>query len=267
MLMLVGLGNPGSKYERHRHNVGFMAVDAIADDHGFSPERTKFQSLIREGSLTDHKGRAHKTLIIKPQTYMNESGRSVREAMRFYKTPLNEIIVFHDELDIAPAKLRIKIGGGNAGHNGLRSIDSHCGNGFVRVRIGIGHPGHKDRVHGYVLGDFAKSDQNWLDDLLRAISKCAPELALGPEQGFPRFQSLVANECQADPKTAPKATASKKTGSTQKKDEPVSKSVSEASKPAPDTSVKNTAPGSKTDNKSPNIFADALAKLLPPKTK
>ena len=255
MLLLVGLGNPGSKYEHHRHNVGFMAVDAIADDHGFSPERKKFQSLVREGALIDQTGTAHKALILKPHTYMNESGRSVREAMNFYKVPLEKIIVFHDELDIAPAKLRIKIGGGNAGHNGLRSIDSHCGNGFVRVRLGIGHPGHKDRVHGYVLGDFAKSDQNWLHDLLRAIGKCAPHLTLGPDKGFPRFQSLVANECQPEKKPSQKSRAAEKSNKPS------------SDKQEADARADKPSPAAKVDQKPNTIFADALSKLLPSKTK
>ncbi|MFQ5564236.1 MAG: aminoacyl-tRNA hydrolase [Parvularculaceae bacterium] len=175
MLLLVGLGNPGEKYARQRHNVGFMAVDAIADRHGFSPPRSKFLGEIRDGFLDGPNGRV-KALILKPLTYMNESGRSVSETARFYKIPPEDVIVFHDELDLAPGKLRVKTGGGNAGHNGLRSIDAHLGNGFRRVRIGIGHPGDKARVTAHVLGDFSKADQDWLTPFFDAIAAAAPSL-------------------------------------------------------------------------------------------
>lgn len=171
MLLLVGLGNPGAKYLRHRHNVGFMAVDAIADAHGFGPSRVKFQGELRDGLLGGERAAA-----LKPHTYMNESGQSVGAALRFFKINPADVIVFHDELDLAPGKVRAKIGGGNAGHNGLRSIEAHIGPDFRRVRIGIGHPGEKERVTGHVLGDFAKSDQSWLEPLLAAIAKAAPAL-------------------------------------------------------------------------------------------
>ena len=183
MRLLVGLGNPGPQYSHTRHNIGFMAVDRIAEDHGFPPFRSKFNGLLSEGAL-----RGTKTLLLKPQTFMNLSGQSVAEAARFFKISVNHIIVFHDELDLAPGKLKIKKGGGHAGHNGLRSIQSHLGPDFTRVRLGIGHPGHKDAVSPYVLGTFAKSD-TWLDDLLHGLAKAAPDLAAGD---FPRFQNAVA---------------------------------------------------------------------------
>lgn len=183
MLLLVGLGNPGEKYKRHRHNVGFMAVDVIAATHGFGPSRAKFQGEIREGELA-----GQKAFVLKPQTYMNDSGQSVGAAMRFYKLTPGDVVVFHDELDLAAGKIKAKLGGGNAGHNGLRSIDEHIGNDFRRVRIGIGHPGDKTRVTGHVLGDFAKADSDWLDPLLSAMAKSAPYL----NEGDARFATAVA---------------------------------------------------------------------------
>lgn len=184
MKLFVGLGNPGAKYARNRHNIGFMALDQIASDHGFGPWRSKFQGQISEGRL----GSA-KILLLKPQTYMNNSGQSVGEALRFHKLAAADLTVFHDELDLAPGKLRLKTGGGHAGHNGLRSIHAHVGADYDRVRLGIGHPGHKDRVAAYVLHDFPKSDDAWLDDLLRGIGDGAPALAAGDG---PRFQNAVA---------------------------------------------------------------------------
>ena len=176
MLVLVGLGNPGEKYAKHRHNVGFMAVDAIADAHGFGPAREKFQGLVREGFLEGPGGRS-KALVLKPQTFMNESGRSVREVAQFYKLDPEQIIVFYDELDLDAGKVKMKTGGGAAGHNGIRSIDAHLGNNFKRVRIGIGHPGERSKVTGHVLGNFSKADQDWLAPLLDALSGAAPKLA------------------------------------------------------------------------------------------
>lgn len=195
MLLLVGLGNPGGKYARHRHNVGFMAVDAIGDANGFGPARTKFQGELRDGSLG-----GEKALILKPQTYMNDSGRSVGEALRYYKLDPADVIVFYDELDLAPGKLRMKTGGGAAGHNGIRSIDSHIGNDFRRVRIGIGHPGDKSRVTNHVLGDFAKADQDWLEPLLDTIASEASYLA-DPDNN--RFQTAVAQKLAPPRKPAP----------------------------------------------------------------
>jgi PTH1 family peptidyl-tRNA hydrolase len=184
MQLFVGLGNPGTKYAGNRHNIGFMAVDRIAEDHGFGPWRAKFQGHVTEGVLE-----GEKVILLKPGTFMNLSGQSVGEAMRFYKLTPGDVTVFHDELDLAPGKLRMKSGGGHAGHNGLRSIHAHIGADYARVRLGIGHPGHKDRVAGYVLQDFAKADQDWLDDLMRGIADGAPWLAQGKAD---RFQNAVA---------------------------------------------------------------------------
>ena len=179
MQLWVGLGNPGGKYAGNRHNIGFMAMDRVADNHGFAPWRSKFQGQVTEGRLG-----ADKVILLKPETFMNLSGQSVGEAMRFYKLTPADVIVFHDELDLAPGKCRLKQGGGHAGHNGLRSIHQHIGEAYGRVRLGIGHPGHKDRVAGYVLSDFAKADQDWLDDLLRGISDGAAALADGDGSKF-----------------------------------------------------------------------------------
>jgi len=172
MKLFVGLGNPGKKYTNNRHNIGFMALNQIANDHSFSPWKNKFQGQITDGKLGDEK-----VILLKPETFMNLSGQSVSETIKFYKIKIEDIIVFHDELDLAPAKLRVKISGGHAGHNGLRSIHQHIGADYHRVRMGIGHPGHKDRVAHYVLSDFAKNDQNWLQDLLFGISDGAIYLA------------------------------------------------------------------------------------------
>ena len=165
MFLVVGLGNPGEKYARNRHNIGFMAADEIVRRHSFSAYRTKFQGELAEGKIgTD------KVLVLKPQTFMNESGRAVHEAASFYKIASEDIIVLHDELDLEPGKLRVKRGGGHAGHNGLRSIHAHLSEHYARVRLGIGHPGHKDKVTGHVLNDFAKADAQWLTPLLDAVA-------------------------------------------------------------------------------------------------
>jgi peptidyl-tRNA hydrolase, PTH1 family len=184
MLLLVGLGNPGSSYGENRHNIGFMVVEAIASRHSFGPWRKRFQAEVSEGVLSQRK-----TLLVKPQTFMNESGRAVSEALRFYKLPLESLVVLHDELDLSPGKLRAKVGGGAAGHNGLRSLDAHLGPGYRRIRLGIGHPGDKARVTGHVLGDFSKADAGWLEPFLAAIAEEAPWLAKNEDQ---RFASAVA---------------------------------------------------------------------------
>lgn len=179
MRLFAGLGNPGARYARNRHNIGFMAVDRIADDHGFAPWRAKFHGQIAEGRLG-----GEKVVLLKPETFMNRSGDAVQAALQFYKLAPGDVTVFHDELDLAPGKCRLKQGGGHAGHNGLRSIHAHLGDGYERVRLGIGHPGHKDRVSAYVLSDFAKADQEWLDNLLRGISEGAADLARGDGARF-----------------------------------------------------------------------------------
>ena len=179
MKLFVGLGNPGSEYERNRHNVGFMAVDRIASEHGFSAWKKRFQGLTAEGEIA-----GKRVILLKPQTYMNESGRSVGEAARFLKISEADIVVFYDEIDLLPAKLKVKTGGGNAGHNGLRSISAHLGNEYVRVRIGVGHPGSKDQVVNWVLRDFSKADREWLESLLHAISRSAGRLTVDDQSRF-----------------------------------------------------------------------------------
>jgi PTH1 family peptidyl-tRNA hydrolase len=181
----VGLGNPGAKYAGHRHNIGYMAVDRIAADHGFGPWRRAHQGLVSEGRLG-----SEKIVLLKPETFMNLSGQSVRSAVDFWKLAPGDVTIFHDELDLAPGKCRLKQGGGHAGHNGLRSLHGHLGEGYGRVRLGIGHPGHKDAVAGYVLHDFAKADQDWLEDLLRGISDGAVALAEGDGTRFLNAVSL-----------------------------------------------------------------------------
>ncbi|MFW5641328.1 MAG: aminoacyl-tRNA hydrolase [Roseicyclus sp.] len=193
MKLWVGLGNPGAKYAGNRHNIGWMAVERIAADHGFGPWRGKFQAALSEGRLG-----SEKVLLLRPETFMNLSGQSVGEAMRFFKLTPGDVTVFHDELDLAPGKVRLKAGGGHAGHNGLRSIHEHIGAEYARVRLGIGHPGHKDRVAAYVLSDFAKADAEWLDDVLRGVSDGAPALAAG-DGG--RFLNAVAQRV-APPRNA-----------------------------------------------------------------
>lgn len=184
MQLWVGLGNPGPRYAMHRHNVGFMALDVVAEMHDFGPVQKKFQGWLQEGFIG-----TRKVLLLKPATYMNESGRSVGEAIRFYKLGTDALTVFHDELDLAPFKVKVKQGGGTAGHNGLRSIDQHLGSDFRRVRIGIGHPGHKDRVTGHVLGNYAKAESDDLVQMLGALGAEAHWLAEGDDA---RFMSDIA---------------------------------------------------------------------------
>ncbi|MFG1462479.1 aminoacyl-tRNA hydrolase [Xanthobacter sp. DSM 24535] len=179
MILLAGLGNPGPKYVGNRHNIGFMAVEALARRHRLSPWRRRFQGAVAEGEIG-----GEKVLALLPETFMNESGRAVAEAMRFYKIPLERVFVFHDELDLPPAKIRTKKGGGNAGHNGLRSITAQCGNEYWRVRLGIGHPGDKALVHSYVLGDFAKGEKPWVEGVCTACADFADMLAAGKPEEF-----------------------------------------------------------------------------------
>jgi PTH1 family peptidyl-tRNA hydrolase len=189
MLLLVGLGNPGSAYQGQRHNIGFMAVDRIVDRHRFDGWRSsKFQGQVAQGQFG-----SEKILLLKPSTYMNESGNAVGAAMRFFNLDPGSVWVFHDDLDLVAGKLRVKRGGGHGGHNGLRSLDAHIGPDYRRVRMGIGHPGHKDRVHAHVLSDFAKSEQAWLEPLLDAVADAAPLLASPDEQAFANKVTVTLN--------------------------------------------------------------------------
>lgn len=200
MLLLVGLGNPGPEHQRQRHNVGFMAVDAIAARYGFAPYRRRFQGDLSEGLLD-----GHKTLLLKPGTYMNNSGRAVGEAAHFYKLAPSDVLVVHDELDLAAGKIRLKTGGGHAGHNGLRSIDAAIGPDYRRLRIGIGHPG-KDNVLGYVLQNFTQAEQVWLGPLLAAMADSAAFLARGEDAGFAtRVALLLQPPKPATPMAPPRA--------------------------------------------------------------
>jgi peptidyl-tRNA hydrolase, PTH1 family len=185
-LLIAGLGNPGAEYARHRHNAGFMAVDVLHESYSFSPWKARFHGALSEGTLG-----GRKTYLLKPGTYMNESGRAVGEAMRFFKLPLSAVVVIHDELDLAAAKLKVKTGGGDAGNNGARSITAAVGPDYRRVRIGIGHPGEKHRVTGHVLGNFSRADEDWLVPMLSAIAEAAPLLAKDDDAGFMNKVQLI----------------------------------------------------------------------------
>lgn len=238
MKLFVGLGNPGDKYSGNRHNIGFMAVERIAREHGFSPWRKKFNAYVCEGSI----GGARVTLL-KPETFMNDSGRAVGEAMRFLKIEPADVVVFHDELDLLPNKIKVKSGGGNAGHNGLRSISAHIGNDYPRVRIGIGHPGSKDAVVHYVLADFAKSERTWVSDMLDAIADAAANLAKGDDA---RFLTDVARKTQA--------------GSAEPDEE---KPAQRAKSPAvPVKPAKSPHPAGERANKRQSALAENLKKWL-----
>lgn len=186
MFLVVGLGNPGGEYARNRHNIGFMAADELVRRHSFGPWRSKFQGELAEGNIG-----GDKVLVLKPMTYMNLSGQSVAAAARFLKVPVEDVVVIHDELDLAPGRLRVKRGGGAGGHNGLKSIDQHLGQNYRRIRLGIGHPGDKDRVAGYVLHDFAKTEQAWLDPLIDAVADAFALLLKGDEAGFMNRVSVL----------------------------------------------------------------------------
>ena len=201
MLILAGQGNPGDRYANNRHNVGFMAVDEIARRWRFGPERSRFQSLAREGSIETPDG-AVKVLILKPQTFYNESGRAVGEAMKFYKLKPADVVLFYDEIDLAPGRFRMKTGGGAAGNNGVRSVTAHLGPDFRRARLGVGHPGHKDRVQGHVLSDFHKVEQGWLADLLRAVADAAALLAAGEDEKYQAEVMRLAPAEKSDPRKA-----------------------------------------------------------------
>ena len=197
MHLIVGLGNPGAEYAAHRHNIGFLAVDEIARRHNFPPFRQKFSALVSEGVID-----GEKIMLLKPQTFMNRSGDSVAQAAGFYKLAPADISVIHDELDLAPGKVRIKSGGGNGGHNGLRSIESHLGKDFIRIRLGIGHPGHKDRVHSHVLSNFHKAENAWLEPLLDTLANNAALIAKNDSAGLMNKLALAAPSA---PKPEPKA--------------------------------------------------------------
>jgi peptidyl-tRNA hydrolase, PTH1 family len=198
MLLIAGLGNPGARHARNRHNIGFMAISAIAAEHRIGPFRTRFQGAVAEGLI----GTTRVALLL-PQTFMNESGRSVGEALRFHKLGLDALIVLHDELDLAPAKVRVKTGGGNAGHNGLRSISAHVGNDYKRVRLGIGHPGDKALVYSFVLGDFAKSEMGWVGAVCDAVARSAALLAQGQDASFQNKVHLAVEAAGFGDKESP----------------------------------------------------------------
>ena len=202
MLILAGLGNPGSRYEKNRHNIGFMAIDAMAGRWGFGPERARFSGLAREGQIPTPDGLV-RALLLKPQTFMNDSGRSIQDALRFYKVEPESLVVFYDELDLAPGRFRMKAGGGAAGHNGIRSITAHIGPYFRRARMGIGHPGHKDRVMGHVLSDFHKAEQDWLAALCSACAEALPILAVGEDERYQGEVLRLAPAEKRDPRGAP----------------------------------------------------------------
>ena len=201
MLILAGLGNPEPKYEKNRHNVGFMAVDALARKWGVAPWRSRFQGLACEGQVGTPDGPV-KLLLLKPKTFYNESGRAVGEAMKFFKLAPTDVIVFHDEIDMAPGRFRMKAGGGAAGNNGVRSITSQIGDTFRRGRIGVGHPGHKDAVMHYVLGDFHKFEHQWLDPMLDALCDALPFAAAGDDERYQAEVLRLAPAPKADPKKA-----------------------------------------------------------------
>lgn len=246
MKLLVGLGNPGDKYARNRHNVGFMAVERIAERHRFGPWKKKFQALAADGEIG-----GEKVMLLKPQTYMNESGRAVGEAARFLKVAVADIVVLYDEIDLAPGKIKAKAGGGNAGHNGLRSISAHLENDYVRIRIGVGHPGHKDLVANYVLNDFAKADHAWLEPLLDAIADAAGRLAEGQNE---RFLTDVAQQLQP-PKSAKVKDGAANDGETRDASPP---SISKASP---------KHPTGERASKRENALAENLRKWMAGRTK
>jgi peptidyl-tRNA hydrolase, PTH1 family len=179
MRLFVGLGNPGTKYQGNRHNIGFMVVDEIARRHGFAPWRRRFQGETSEGALA-----GERVILLKPATYMNLSGNAVQDASQFFKLTEDDVVVFHDEIELPPAKVRVKVGGGIAGHNGLRSISAHIGNEYRRVRLGVGHPGVKDMVHAHVLNDFAKSERSWVEALVDVVAENAALLVVVKDSAF-----------------------------------------------------------------------------------
>ncbi len=247
MLLIAGLGNPGSQYQNNRHNIGFMAVEAIHRQNGFAPWRRKFQAEVADGTLG-----GEKVLLMKPMTYMNESGRSVGEAVRFYKLQPTDVIVIHDELDLPPAKMRMKTGGGHGGHNGLRSITAHIGEGYRRMRLGIGHPGVKALVHRHVLSDFARADADWLDPLMDAIGAEAPLLGENKDSTFAnRLHAALQPEKGKGARKPKRTTDERGTGADRDRADEDHK--------APD----GTSGGRQDSGKDGGPLADALARLFP----
>jgi PTH1 family peptidyl-tRNA hydrolase len=200
MLLLAGQGNPGPKYEKNRHNIGFLVMDAIARRWNASPWRGKFQSAACDATIVLPNGEEERLILLKPQTYYNESGRAVSEAMKFFKLKLTDVVLFHDEIDLAPGRLRMKTGGGAAGNNGVRSLTAHIGPDFRRARLGVGHPGDKDLVMPYVLGDFSKADRAWVEPLTEAIADAMPLLAAGEDERFQAEVLRLAPAEKSDPK-------------------------------------------------------------------
>lgn len=245
MKLFVGLGNPGEKYARNRHNVGFMALDRVAREHGAGPWRRKFQGQLAEATIA-----GEKVLLLKPDTYMNESGRAVGEAARFHKVELADIVVFYDEIDLAPGKLKAKLGGGNAGHNGLRSISAHLGNDYVRIRIGVGHPGQKDQVANYVLSDFAKAEQAWLGEMLDGIAGAAGRLAQGDGERFLTDVALALRRDVDEPKVMVKRAAG-----------PKAAAGDEAAQPKPQRATGGHPAGERT-GKRQSALAENLRKWM-----
>lgn len=259
MKLLVGLGNPGVQYARNRHNIGFHAVDEIRSRHGFTPWRERFQGWVATGTLG-----GEKATLLKPATYMNESGRSVGEAMRYFKIPLDDITVFYDELDLAPGKVRVKTGGGAGGHNGIRSLDAHIGNDYRRVRLGIGHPGHKNLVSRYVLSDFAKADEEWLALLIGSIADSVPTLLKDGPAGF--LNELALRQQSGTEKSGGQKSGGKKPGNSKSgtgnsgRDETVQRHSGPAATGAASLPKKTGAPSGK---KPVGPMAAALKALLP----
>nr|WP_319513771.1 aminoacyl-tRNA hydrolase [uncultured Cohaesibacter sp.] len=250
MYLLVGLGNPGPQYAGNRHNIGFMAVDEIARQHNFGPWRRKFQGEVSEGLIG-----SNKVLLLKPTTFMNESGRAISEACRFYKIPPEDVYVYHDELDLNPGKVKAKLGGGVAGHNGLRSTGAHIGNNFHRIRLGIGHPG-RERVTQWVLGDFAKVDREWLEPTLDALAYTAQSLI---ENDLGRFMTDF-NQRLAPPVNGHKKSKSQSASADKKPSQPGSKASSSSSdKP---NKGSNSARSDKNAEPPRNAMAEALKQLV-----
>ena len=265
MKLFVGLGNPGKGYARHRHNVGFMALERIAARHGFGPWKKRYHGLVAEGPIG-----GRRVMLLMPQTYMNDSGQAVGEAQRYLKIPEADIYVFHDEIDLDPGKLKVKAGGGNAGHNGLRSITAHVGNEYARVRIGVGHPGAKELVQGYVLHDFSKADLAWLEPTLDAIADAAGRLAAGDDA---RFLTDVARRLQgargastgkAETKSAVPAGDARPPDGQAEKAAPIAAAAAGASRPVADAPAQpaSPAPAPAEKPRRGGSLADSLKRWL-----